>query len=122
MSATYPDRAPLPLDIMTTCSYDLYMRRGSAGSPVGGKTVKIAELRARFSAYLKLVRGGRSLVVVDRETPIARLVPIGPASESLASRRPLRRYASLQRVPLPPCLDLEVDVVDLLLEERQTDR
>ena len=30
--------------------------------------------------------------------------------------------ASLQRVPLPPPLKLKLDVVELLLEERQTDR
>lgn len=87
-----------------------------------GKTVKIAELKARLSEYLRSVRGGRSLIVMDRETPIARLVPIGSASEPLRIRKPLRRHASLQHVPLPSPLRPEVDVLDLLLEERQSER
>ena len=37
-------------------------------------------------------------------------------------REPLRRARSLQRVPLPPPLNLDVDVVDVLLEERQGER
>ena len=98
------------------------MKRAISKLEIDGNTVKIAELRARLSEYLRWVRGGRSFIVMDRETPIARLVPIGSAPEPLSLRRPLRRYASLQRVPLPPPLKLKVDVVDVLLEERQADR
>ena len=37
--------------------------------------VKIAELKARLSAYLRSVRAGDEIIVKDRDTPIARLVP-----------------------------------------------
>jgi prevent-host-death family protein len=37
--------------------------------------VKIAELKARLSAYLAEVRRGETVVVYDRSTPVARLVP-----------------------------------------------
>ena len=36
---------------------------------------KISELKARLSAYLAEVRGGGEVLVYDRATPIARLVP-----------------------------------------------
>ena len=38
--------------------------------------VKIAELKANLSAYLAAVRKGKTIIVCDRSTPIARLVPI----------------------------------------------
>ena len=40
------------------------------------KTAKVSELKAKLSAYLADVRRGDSVVVYDRRTPIARLVPI----------------------------------------------
>lgn len=40
----------------------------------------------------------------------------------LIVRVPLRRYPNLQAVPLPPPLALDIDVVDLLMEERQPQR
>ena len=37
--------------------------------------VKVSELKARLSAYLAEVRVGGEVLVYDRATPIARLVP-----------------------------------------------
>jgi len=39
------------------------------------KTVKIAELKNRLSAYLQLVRNGEELLVKDRDLPVARISP-----------------------------------------------
>ena len=39
------------------------------------KTAKVSELKAKLSAYLSEVRGGGTVIVYDRNTPIARLVP-----------------------------------------------
>ena len=86
------------------------------------KTIRIAELKARLSEYLREVRRGRALTVLDRDTPIARLMPYGSGNEPLSVRGPARRFPSLQRVPLPPPLKIDVDVVELLLEERQGER
>ena len=41
---------------------------------------------------------------------------------ALTVREPLGRYPSIQKVPLPPPLKIEIDVVDLLLAERQVER
>lgn len=86
------------------------------------KTVRIAELKARLSEYLREVRRGHALTVMDRHTPVASLIPYAPEGEPLEVRGPLGRSSSLQEVPLPPPLKLKVDVVDLLLEERQGER
>jgi len=86
------------------------------------KKVKIAALKARLSEHLRQVRRGESYTVMDRETPVARLLPYGAEAEPLRVRKPLRRVPSLQDVRLPPPLKLDVDAVALLLEERQVDR
>jgi prevent-host-death family protein len=83
------------------------------------KTVKVAELKARLSAYLRAVRRGHPVTVCDRDTPIARLVPYGTAGEPLTARRPVR---ALHDVPLPPPLGRQVDSLAALLEERQPSR
>jgi prevent-host-death family protein len=85
------------------------------------KHAKIAELKARLSEYLRDVRKGHALVVMDRNTPIARVVPYAPEGEALTVRRPLGK-TSLQSVPLPPPLETGVDAVELLLEERRAER
>ena len=59
---------------------------------------------------------------MDRETPIARLLPYGAEAKPLRVRKPLRRVHSLQDVRLPPPLKLDVDPVALHLEERQVER
>ena len=40
------------------------------------KTVRIAELKSRLSAYLRAVRNGETIAVLDRETPVAQIVPV----------------------------------------------
>jgi antitoxin (DNA-binding transcriptional repressor) of toxin-antitoxin stability system len=39
------------------------------------KKANVSELKAKLSAYLAEVRGGATVVVYDRATPIARLEP-----------------------------------------------
>jgi len=84
--------------------------------------VRIADLKSRLSEHLRKVRGGRTLTILDRDTPIARIVPWKAGRGSLELRPPLAGAPTLQRVPLPPPLGLGGDVVQLLMEERQGDR
>jgi len=92
---------------MTISSHDMVM-----------KEVRIAELKARLSEYLRAVRRGETIAVLDRETPVARIVPVrGPAA--LRVRKPAPGTPRPNRVPLPRPATLNVDVVQLLLEERQ---
>lgn len=85
------------------------------------KRVKTADLKAHLSEHLHYVQGGRSITVLSRNTPVARLVP-PEREEATRIRRPLAHCRSLQDVELPAPLGLELDIVELLLEERQGER
>jgi len=76
--------------------------------------VGIAELKARLSEHLRAVRGGRSLTVLDRDTPIARIVPY-EASEPLRVRHATRKPRELK---LPPPPDRPTDSLAVLLRDR----
>jgi len=83
------------------------------------KEVRIADLKARLSEHLRYVRRGHVLTVLDRNTPIARLVPVEP-SAGLSIRQPAGAHASVAEVPLPPALRLRLDPIALLLEDRRS--
>ena len=86
------------------------------------KTVGIAELKARLSEYLRGVRRGQEITVLDRETAIARIVPYAKDGAALNVRRPAAGTPGLQAIKLPPPLKIRTDVVALLLEDRQGQR
>jgi prevent-host-death family protein len=77
------------------------------------KRVGIADLKARLSEHLKAVRKGRTITVLDRDTPIARIVPC--AEGPLEVRRATRRPGS---VPLPSPPSKPTDSLSLLLADR----
>jgi prevent-host-death family protein len=85
------------------------------------KQVRIAELKARLSEHLRAVRRGETIAVLDRDTPVAHIVPVRDQA-SLRVRTRAQRAPAPNRVRLPKSARLEVDVVDLLLEERQGHR
>ena len=85
------------------------------------KQVRIADLKARLSEYLRAVRAGQSIAVLDRDTPIAQLIPVGEPRD-LRVRKPAPGSPPLHRIKVPKRARLTVDVVELLLEERQGHR
>jgi prevent-host-death family protein len=85
------------------------------------KAVRIAELKARLSEYLRAVRRGETIAVLDRETPVAQIVPVRDRT-ALRIRKPAPGTPRPNQVRLPKPLKLNIDVVQLLLEERQSHR
>jgi prevent-host-death family protein len=85
------------------------------------KAVRIADLKARLSEHLRAVRKGHSITVLDRDTPIARLVPYEPDATGLVVRR-RRGKTPFGKVRLPPPFPTDVDIVKLLLEDRRRGR
>ena len=76
--------------------------------------VRIADLKARLSEHLRSVRNGGTVTVLDRDTPVARIVPYAaPALEIRKARRPLRD------LKLPPRPAKRTDSVALLTEDRR---
>jgi prevent-host-death family protein len=82
------------------------------------KKAMVSDLKVHLSAYLAEVRRGESVIVCDRTTPIARLVPYAPEENDgfdvLAASRPVSDLKKVRRVrPKRP-----IDVVRLLREDR----
>lgn len=78
------------------------------------KAVRIAELKARLSEHLRAVRRGRTLTVLDRDTPIARIVPY-EATEPFRVRAATRKPRDLD---LPSRPAKATDSLALLLQDR----
>jgi prevent-host-death family protein len=76
--------------------------------------VGIADLKAHLSQHLRKVRGGRTLTVVDRETPVAQIIPYD-AGAPLEIRRATRRPRDLR---LPPPVSRATDSLSVLLRDR----
>ncbi len=76
--------------------------------------VGIAELKAHLSEHLRSVRNGRTLTVLDRDTPIALIVPY--ATQPLELRKARRRLRDLK---LPSKPEKRTDSVALLVEDRR---
>jgi len=83
-------------------------------------TVQVAQLKARLSEYLRAARQGETVLVVSHDLPVAVLAPPPRSATTLTIRRPAADAPPLSRVQLPPAPDppLDLDIVDLLLQER----
>ena len=97
----------VPLDVVTTRDYHVVM-----------KNVGIADLKAHLSRHLKSVRRGETITVLDRDTPVARLVPIESTANGLVIHPPTKpgRLCDVKLPPRPK--GLKTDVVELLMELR----
>jgi prevent-host-death family protein len=62
------------------------------------KRANVSELKARLSAYLSEVRGGGTVIVCDRNTPIARLVPFQEKSDDLVVIESSAAPSSLKKI------------------------
>jgi len=100
------------MDDVTTYDYLMVM-----------KSVKIAQLKSELSRHLRDVRRGEALTVLDRTTPVARLVPMD-AGEDVVITMPAPGSPPLGRVRLPASIDTntDIDVGALLRVERQSHR
>ncbi len=78
--------------------------------------VKIAELKSHLSAYLKKVRLGAEVLVLDRETPIAKLIPVSDSKPLLTIIPAKRPYAPMV---FPPPPKKNFDILKSLEEERK---
>ena len=76
--------------------------------------VRIADLKARLSEHLRSVRNGGTLTVLDRDTPIARIIPF--ASQPLEIRKARRRLRDL-KLPRRPAR--RTDSLALLVDDRR---
>ncbi len=97
------------------------------------KVANIAELKNKLSAYLDLVKAGETILIMDRNKPIARIEPTS-AQDSLADHlndlekrgllrrgKPLKdEFNPLLRPPIQ--LPEGVSLLEALLAEREENR
>ena len=77
------------------------------------ETITISAFKARISEQLRKVRKGASILIADRETPIALVSPVG-MEPAIRIRGPL----TVPFVPSPPLPAIGHDSLEYLLEER----
>ena len=88
------------------CDYHVVMKR-----------VGTADLKAHLSEHLRAVRNGEEIVVLDRSTPIARVVPFEQTDEELAIEPARGSLADFDwPAPVPGAED--IDVVATIRAER----
>lgn len=61
----------------------------------------ISEIKNRLSHYLRLVKGGEEIEIVDRKTPLAHIVGIGTVSDTTKGAPWVKEMSDLGIVALP---------------------
>ena len=97
------------------------------------RTAKISELKAKLSAHIKFVKNGEEVLILDRNTPVARLVPAGAIDDYGERERRLiaagvltpphdpKNRAGFTPVPAGD-VPIPSEVMDRLWEEERADR
>lgn len=96
------------------------------------KTATITQAKNGLSALIDRVKGGESILILDRGTPVARLEPIVGSGASDGRLARLERAGIIRRAVAAPPVDLIMQpgplvppgasVLDALLEERREGR
>jgi prevent-host-death family protein len=98
--------------------------------------VKIGELRNKLSALLRRVKAGETILVYDRDKPIARIQPVAEKPPKFKSDKERLAWLIAQGIVLPPknpnadwsflwtepLPKAKASVLEALLEERREGR
>ena len=99
-------RGAAAIDKMTYCDYHIVMI-----------PVNIAVLKSKLSFYLGQVKQGHEVLVMDRNTPVARMLPTADRGRGLPLVKAKKSPASLKAMRFHPP-KRKTNVVELLREER----
>ena len=97
------------------------------------RTAKISELKAKLSAHIQYVKNGEEVLILDRNTPVARLVPAGLADDEDARMKRLIAKGIIAPakdphnragfIPVPAGDNpISQEVMDQIWEEEREDR
>ena len=98
---------PRAVEIVTISSHNRVM-----------KEVMVSQLKAKLSSYLSAVRKGETVIVRDRRTPIAKLVPYSQSAEEFRLEGAQQAASELQGLS-PVRLLKPLDVVETLRADRE---
>ncbi len=92
----------------------------------------VSQLKASVSEYLARVKAGEEILITDRGTPIAKIIPLNRGADMMSGRMALLERAGLLRVgkgeapaelwDSPGLPDSSGRTLALLLEEREEGR
>lgn len=91
-------------------------------------TVSVSDLKARLSEYLREIKRGGEVQVLERGMPIARLSAIDTAGPALPEQTTRRRQQLISagtlrpgsgRVDPPPPMDIDPDLRNALEQDRE---
>jgi prevent-host-death family protein len=97
------------------------------------RTAKISELKAKLSAHIEFVKRGEEVLILDRNTPVARLVPVGPMEDCDARMKrliakgivspPIDPEGQSKFIPNPAGpTNITQEMMDQFWEEERADR
>ena len=94
-----------------------------SGHHMAMKKARIAELKAHLSHYVALARGGETIQICERDTPVALLVPLPAERPVLRSRRPAAGARPWYQVEVPPLPEAVAErLMAEFLAERKLER
>ena len=82
------------------------------------KAVKTSEFKAKLAKYLRMVRTGEEIQILDRGIPIAKVLNSSSIAD-FKTRSPVKDPKSLSQLKSKVSPIEEFDVVAFLLEERR---
>lgn len=82
------------------------------------KSVKISELKSKLSSFLKQVRNGAEVIVLDRDTPIAKVVPYPADEDKFTTIPPVHGFKGIEKIKILS-LKKKINSLKLLLEDRR---
>ena len=82
------------------------------------KSANIAKFKAELSKYLRFVRKGEEVIIMNRDTPLARVVPIKGENQGLIIEEAIGDMGDFFRIQMEPVLGQEESSLQFLKVER----
>jgi prevent-host-death family protein len=83
-------------------------------------SANVSKLKLHLGKYLAMVKSGKNVIVLDRTTPVARLVPYSDdIPDALVVTPAIEDAAALGSLQFPPVSNGPTDSVAVLLKERK---
>ncbi len=85
------------------------------------RPANISTLKAQLTKYLRFARSGEEVMVLDRNAPIARIIPWTVDDRPrLSSRKPAASFQGLKALQEKPVKGPSTDSLAFLLEDRRS--
>lgn len=82
------------------------------------RSVNIAKFKAELGRYLRYVRAGEEVVILDRSQPLARVVPLKSLESKLIFEEPSKESTNLRDLHFKSIKNKHIDSLKFLIEER----